>query len=518
MHRPLRGYRVPLLAAAILFGGVAVTPAAADAPLPAGADRGADEAVGALVAFLQKQDDSDGDHPRGEEHDGERPHRGREGRGDRPRADGHRPGPGGRRPFDDYGPPNAARPQPSISMPQRSERYWWGEVGVVEPQPQRTQRGKAGPQFQVAPGAPPVLHLPPGMGPPGMGAPGMATQVRAFAIQIGPDGVTKGIEVAPPGGLGGAGGEHGPITIQIDGDLLNLGGGPDPHPGPHPDPYAHVAQQLQLILGKLNAIEARLGGPVPHGQPPMGGPGALPQYPQMTPHAGPHQPGPHQPGPQSGGPMPGGPIPFPQPGQPFGPNMFGGLGVPSGLQMFGGPGLHQPPQPGPGPGPGPGGPNPDELNRRFEEHARDFHRHVEEMARGLGEKLKGAAGGGDELRQMHQKLVKTHEQLQDRFQDIRRRFAEQQERIERLEQEVRRLHESHGAGRAEGEKRDRKHEEKGAKQSDDEKGKKGKKGKKGDRKRDEKGAKQTYEEKQGTAPGANATPNVSYEGEEGAAL
>ena len=495
MHRPLRGCRVPFFAATLLLG-VAVTPAAADAPLPAGADRGADEAVGALVAFLQKPDDADGDHPRGEEHDGERPHRGRDGRGDRPRAEGHRPGPGGRRPFDD-GPPNAGRPQPPFgAMPQRSEGFWWGGARVGQPQPQRTQRGEAGPQFQAAPGAPPVPH-----GLPGMGLPGMAPQVRAFAIQIGPDGVTKGIEVAPPGGLGGAGGEHGPITIQIDGDLLNLGGGP----GPHPDPHAHVAQQLQLILGKLNAIEARLGGPVPHGQPPMGGPGSQPPHPQMSPHAGPHQPGP-----QSGGPMPGGPMPSPQYGQPFGPNMFGGLGVPSGPQMFGGPGLHQPPQPGPGPGPG--GPSPDDLNRRFEEHSHDLHRHVEEMARGLGEKLKGAASGGDELRQMHEKLVKTHEQLQDRFQDIRRRFAEQQERIERLEQEVRRLHEAHGAGRAEGEKRDRKHEEKGAKQSDD------KKGKKGDRKSDKKGAKQRDKKKQGAAPEANATPNVSYEGEESASL
>ena len=443
MHRSIRGYRVPLLAAAILLGGVAVTPAAADAPLPAGADRGADEAVGALVAFLQKPNDGDGDRPRGEEHDGERPHRGRDGRGDRPRADGHRPGPGGRRPFDD-GPPNAARPQPPFGvMPQRSEGFWRGGAGVGQPQPQ---------QFQVAPGAPPGPHGPPGMGLPGMGLPGMASQVRAFAIQIGPDGVPKGIEVAPPGGLGGASGEHGPITLQIDGDLLNLGGGL----GQHPDPHAHVAQQLQLILGKLNAIEARLGGPVSYGQPPMGGPRSQPPHPQMTPHAGPHQPG-----------------------------------------------------------PGPGGPSPDDLNRRFEEHSRDLHRHVEEMARGLGEKLKGAAGGGDELRQMHEKLVKMHEQLQDRFQDIRRRFAEQQERIERLEQEVRRLHEAHGAGRAEGEKRDRKHEEKGAKQSDDEKGKKGKKG---DRKRDEKAAKQRDAEKQGAAPGAKQTPNVSYDEEGSEAL
>jgi len=134
------------------------------------------------------------------------------------------------------------------------------------------------------------------------------------------------------------------------------------------------------------------------------------------------------------------------------------------------------------------------------------------MARGLGEKLKGAAGGGEELRQMHEKLAKTHEQLQDRFQDIRRRFAEQQERIERLEQEVRRLHEAHGVGRAEGENRDRKHEEKGAKQRD------GEKEKKGDRKRDETGAKRRDAEKQGAAAGATQTPNVSYEGEESASL
>ena len=195
MHLSLRGCRVPFFAATLLLG-VAVTPAAADDPLPAGADRGADEAVGALVAFLQKPDDGDGGRPRGEEHDGERQHRGRDGRGDRPRADGHRPGPGGRRPFDDYGPPNATRPQPPIIMPQRSKGYWWGGAGVGQPQPQRSE---AGPQFQVAPGAPPVLH-----GLPGMGLPGMASQVRAFAIQIGPDGVTKGIEVAPPGGPGGA--------------------------------------------------------------------------------------------------------------------------------------------------------------------------------------------------------------------------------------------------------------------------------------------------------------------------
>ena len=200
------------------------------------------------------------------------------------------------------------------------------------------------------------------------------------------------------------------------------------------DAHAHVAEQLDQILGKLDRLEARLGGPSPQGQPPMG-PG-----------------GPRQSGPQ-----------------------FHGRMVPPGHQA----------QPH-------GGMPQDDLNRRFEEHARDLHRHVEEMARGLGEKLKGAAGGGEELRHMHEKLAKTHEQLQDRFQDIRRRFAEQQERIERLEQEVRRLHEAHGVGHADGEKRDRKREEKGAKRRD--------------------------EEKQGAVPGGNETPNVSYEGEESESL
>ena len=242
---------------------------------------------------------------------------------------------------------------------------------------------------------------------------------------------------------------------------------PPPAMAPVPfDAHAHVTQQLDQILGKLDRLEARLGGPSPQGQPPFA----------PLPHGGPRQSGP-----QRGGPGP----------------QFHGRMVP--------PGQHQP-------GSGPGGPNPDELNRRFEEHARDLHRHVEEMARGLGEKLKGAAGGGEELRQMLEKLAKTHEQLQDRFQDIRRRFAEQQERIERLEQEVRRLHEAHGVGRAEGEKRDRKHEEKGAKQRD------GEKGNEGDRKRDETGAKRRDAEKQGAAPGATQTPNVSYEGEESASL
>jgi hypothetical protein len=57
---------------------------------------------------------------------------------------------------------------------------------------------------------------------------------------------------------------------------------------------------------------------------------------------------------------------------------------------------------------------------------------------------------------------------------------------------VRRLHEAHGVGHADGEKRDRKREEKGAKRRD--------------------------EEKQGAVPGGNETPNVSYEGEESESL
>jgi hypothetical protein len=220
---------------------------------------------------------------------------------------------------------------------------------------------------------------------------------------------------------------------------------PAPAMAPAPfDAHAHVTQQLDQILGKLDRLEARLGGPSPHGQPPIG---PLPQG------------GPQQPNAWRGGPGP----------------QFHGRMVPPRYQA----------QPL-------GGMPMDDLNRRFEEHARDLHRHVEEMARGLGEKLKSAAGGGEELRHMHEKLAKTHEQLQDRFQDIRRRFAEQQERIERLEQEVRRLHEAHGVGHADGEHRDRKREEKGAKRRD--------------------------EKKQGAIPGVNATPNVSYEGEESASL
>jgi len=367
-----------------------------------------------------------------------------------------------------------------------------GRAGSSHHAPQPNQGEQAGPPGgwggPLAPGQGGAIVLPP------------KVAVFSFDVEVGADGKMKQGSGGPAGfTLDSIEGLEGIIARHVQ----SMQGPPQPpqpqppqgpqgphHPGqPHPqfqaplppnlqgqfpapamapvpfDAHAHVTQQLDQILGKLDRLEARLGGPAPQGQPPFA----------PLPHGGPQQPGP-----QRGGPGP----------------QFHGRMVP--------PGQHQH-------GPGPGGPNPDELNRRFEEHARDLHRHVEEMGRGLGEKLKGAAGGGEELRQMHEKLAKTHEQLQDRFQDIRRRFAEQQERIERLEQEVRRLHEAHGAGRAEGEGHDRKREEK-TKQRDEEKGKKG------ERKRDEKGAKQSNDEQQGAAPGANATPNVSYAGEENASL
>lgn len=420
--RARRAFRLPLLAAAIVLVRLPSALAIGDGTPPAGADRGADEAVGALVAFLQKPEDHDGGHqPEGTRDDQRGRHErgpagpqagGPGGRPDRPGFEGRRPG---RRPFDD-GAPNAARFQPP-----RGAGPWM-------------QRGHG-------PTAAPVPHGPPGAAP----------QVRAFALQVGPDGMTKGIEVAPPGNApGGPMHEARAITVQVDGGQIKLEG----VPGHHADPHAHVAQQLQIILGKLQAIEARLGGPGPHVA--------------MPPQAAPHVPG-HQPG----GPMPGGPMlhpqPAPQPGYPGAPNMFGGPAVP----------------PPPQPQPGPGGPNPDEINRRFEEHARDLHRHVEELARGLGERLKAQSGIAEEVHKHHEKLARAHEQIQERFQDIRRRFAEQQERIERLEQEVKRLHEAHGDARPERER---------------------KKGERGER------------EKQGATSRDSETPQVSYDAEDGASL
>jgi len=332
--------------------------------------------------------------------------------------------------------------------------------------PQPNQGVQAGPPEgwggPLAPGQGGAIVLPP------------KVAVFSFDVEVGADGKVKQGSGGPAGfNLDSIEGLEGIIARHVQ----SMQGPPQPpqppqgphHPGqPHPqfqaplpphvptpfpapamapapfDAHAHVTQQLDQILGKLDRLEARLGGPSPHGQLPFA----------PLPHGGPNPWGP-----QRGGPGP----------------QFHGRMVPPGHQA----------QPY-------GGMPQDDLNRRFEEHARDLQRHVEEMARGLGEKLKSAAGGGEELRHMHEKLAKTHEQLQDRFQDIRRRFAEQQERIERLEQEVRRLHEAHGVGHADGEKRDRKREEKGAKRRD--------------------------EEKQGAVPGGNATPRVSYEGEESASL
>ena len=340
-----------------------------------------------------------------------------------------------------------------------------GEGGAGSPHraPQPNQGEQAGPPTgwggPLAPGQGGAIVLPP------------KVAVFSFDVEVGADGKVKQGSGGPAGfNLDSIEGLEGIIARHAQ----SMQGPPQPpqgphHPGqPHPqfqaplpphvptpfpalamapvpfDAHAHVTQQLDKILGKLDRLEARLGGPSPHGQPPIG----------PLPHGGPQQPNAWRGGPGT---------------------RFHGRMVPPGHQA--------PPH---------GGMPQDDLNRRFEELARDLHRHVEEMARGLGEKLKGAAGGGEELRHMHEKLAKTHEQLQDRFQDIRRRFAEQQERIERLEQEVRRLHEAHGAGHADGEHRDRKREEKGAKRRD--------------------------EEKQGATPGANATPNVSYEDEESESL
>ena len=341
-----------------------------------------------------------------------------------------------------------------------------GGAGSPHPAPQPNQGVQAGPPAgwggPLAPGQGGAIVLPP------------KVAVFSFDVEVGADGKVKQGSGGPAGfNLDSIEGLEGIIARHVQ----SMQGPPQPPQGPHhpgqphpqfqaplpphvPTPFpapamapvpvdvqnirahAHVTQQLDQILGKLERLEARLGGPSPHGQPPFA----------PLPHGGPRQSGP-----QRGGQGP----------------QFHGRMVPPGHQA----------QPL-------GGMPQDDLNQRFEEHSRDLHRHVEEMARGLGEKLKGA-GGGEELRHMHEKLVKTHEQLQDRFQDIRRRFAEQQERIERLEQEVRRLHEAHGVGRAEGEGRERKREEK---------------------------AKRRNEEKQGAAPGANATPNVSYEGEESESL
>lgn len=307
----------------------------------AGPAIGADEAVAALVSFLERGDD---EQPRTAEGDRGEHRRGpRDGKRRGPQPE-RRPGP--RRPFDDEAP-----------------------------------RGSAGP-IQAAP---PMPH----------GRPGDRPMVRAFAFQMGPDGVARGGPVGPqPGGPDGR-----QITVHVDGGQIRLDGVP-PAGG---DAHAQVKQLLDRILDKVNAIESRLGGPGPQGhqgpppQPPHAGPAPQPHQ-----HAGPqaHQPPPGQPGP----------------------------GVPPHLQRH----LADPPH---------GGMNPDEINRRFEEHARELHRRFEEMHHGLAEKMRGAAGHPEAAERLHRKLAEAHEGLQERFQDVRKRFAEQQERIERLEQEVRKLRE-----------------------------------------------------------------------------
>lgn len=384
---------IPLLTPLV----IGLSSAAADGPVPAAAPEAvesspADVAVGNLVAFLQGEPD----RPREPEQ--------RRDAGRRPTRSGAPSMPGGpgrpgRRPFDAEG----------------------------------AREGRPG----MPPGRGPSMQRF-GMPRPPMprGAAGEPPKVQAFSFRLGPDGVVQGGPVEGGGAERGEPGAAGPqakgaIVLRVDGDVIKLGDGTiklDGLPGiggmmkgmvvppaSGPDAHAEVRQQLERILDKVNAIEARLGGPGAHGQP----------------HAGPHQPGP-QPHMQPQGPH------QPGPGGPHGPGPQAG--------------------PGPQPGPGPGGHHPDEIHRRFEEHARELHARVEELKRVVAEKLQGAGRGEEELRAWHQKLAQTHEQLQERFQDVRRRFAEQQERIERLEQEVRRLRGERGQPAGEGRGRDRERE------------------------------------------------------------
>jgi hypothetical protein len=351
-----------------------------------------------------------------------------------------------------------------------------GRSGSPHHAPQPNQGEQAGPPAgwggPLAPGQGGAIVLPP------------KVAVFSFDVEVGADGKVKQGSGGPAGfTLDSIEGLEGIIARHVQ----SMQGPPPPqppqgpqgphHPGqPHPqfqaplsphvptvptpfpapamapapfDAHAHVTQQLDQILGKLDRLEARLGGPGPQGQPPFA----------PLPHGGPRQSGP-----QRGGPGP----------------QFHGRMVPPGHQA--------PPL---------GGMPQDDLNRRFEEHARDLHRHFEEMARGLGEKLKAHGGMAEEFKKHHEKIAQAHEQIQDRFQDIRRRFAEQQERIERLEQEVRRLHEAHGHAEAHGE---------------------GRRGEREERKRDEKGTKRRDEEKQGATSLRSATPQVSYDDEGGESL
>lgn len=469
---------LPWAAAAIVVGAghlalAGEEPRAAPAADPVGvAERTPDDPIAALVAFLDKGDD---EKPGEGRHEGERrhaegrtqDHRGDRRGGERPRGDREESGrrddarrgspPGGdatraerdhdraerdraraergpegqrRRPFDD-GPPRVARPEMAGPEARRG-------APLVRPQP----RGQSMPMVPLVPAQP---HVPQAATAPQVGPGGavvLPPQVRHFAIHVGPDGVARAVPAdaahAPPAPAGGPHGERQQITVQIDGGQLklegipgmggplNLGalpggaglpGGNVPvqveakvlrldglHAG-QGDAHAHVGQLLERILDKVNAIESRLGGP-----------GAQGQHPQPLHHPAPP---PQAPGPQPHHPQ-GMAGPQPPHGQP-GPQQVGPHGNP------------------PHPGPHQGGVNPDEINRRFEEQARELHRRMEEMQRHLAERVQ--AGGGEQMKQWHQKLVETHEKIQQSFQDIRKRFAEQQERIERLEQEVRRMRE-----------------------------------------------------------------------------
>lgn len=365
----------------------------------------ADDAIAALVAFL----DRDENPARGE---GEKA-----SHGDR---DDRRAGPPGKR-GGERGRGRRGEPEGRAEASRgRAPEHARAESRPVPP-------GRPSPRRPFDDG-PPRAARPEG---PQGGEP----QVRAFAFQLGPDGVANqlapGMIGAGPGPDGARHGERRQITVHVDGGAIKLDGLPGmiaalggpggPHPGP--DAHAEVRQMLDRILDKVNAIESRLGGPgaPPHpGQPP-------------------HQPGPHGPGPQGPGPHQPGPGPQmmnpPPPPQPVGPQPHPG---------HPGPGPQGPPQ---HQGPIHGGINPDEIHRRFEEHARDLHARMEEMGRRLKEQV--MAGGGEQMKQAHHKLAETHERVQEAFQDVRRRFAEQQERLERLEQEVRRMREElerRGAG------------------------------------------------------------------------
>lgn len=412
-----------------------------EGPAPDQASSAAD-AVAALVAFLERADE---------------PARGEGDSASRERGEERRAGPPGRRGGD--------RGHGRRGAPDSRAEAARGAAPAEAKRPERPPSPER-PRADARPQAPrwPSPRRPFDDGPPPMARPEGrdhgAPQVRAFAFQAGPDGVAK--QVAPGGPPAGGprhreerrqitvhvdGGElrldgipglgaSGPITlngmpgivgpIRGEGMVFTLDGGPA-----EGDAHAHVRQLLDRILDKVNAIEARLGGPgaPPHpGQPPL--------------HGGPQGPGPQPLGAQHLGPQQLGPGPQNPPPPP----------PPPPQQPAAGPQPHhvQPGPQGPFPhqGPAPGAMmHPDELNRRFEEHARDLHARLEEMARRFKEQAQ--AGGGEHVKQAHQKFAEMHEKVQRAFEDVRRRFAEQQERLERLEQEVRRMREelerrSHG--------------------------------------------------------------------------